>query len=746
MPSINDTRANDDAVHQVNGILQPEVADLVGIARRGWLWLVAGTAVGLICAKFLLSVMPPVYKASSRIVFERTLPRYMQTNRVTNEPIIEDYDTLGQTYVISSESIILQVVRSLSLANEPDFVRGKDQEKTLGSRVQTLFRATAQALGLPDEPAKNQSIDPHDVSEKIAFANVLRDLTVTREDVASVITIAYSSKDPVKAATIVNAIVDTYIEHNLAGKVASTGLAGKVVQERVEELKQQAEAAERAIQEYKVANNLIGGDQKTMSHAQLNTLHTSITTARLAMAEARAKMQRVASDPDAVSLFTPDNDLIIKLRAELLDLSVRANDIERRVGKDHQAVVKIRTRMKEALETIANEQRRVAGTFAKEYEIARSRYDELSDTVSKALDEEQNYWGIAARLKELQNAAETLQGMHARMLQHSNDISRVDAQPSIKPDARVLSRAIPPLEPEASKKRLLILGGGSVMGLFLGAAFVLFRTFPFGVFRSSRQVTDATGLPCVVLPEIVDADEQSFLETGEYVLDRPYSRFTQALRGIGPMIDIAPSESGAKVVCVVSANPGEGKSTVAVNLAAHFARHASRRVLVIDADFYRQSLTKRLACDARVGLSEALEDPRALPKFVVRKERLNLDVLPCPLVDRISNAAELLGTAGMKQLIEVARGTYDLVIIEAPPMAAVVDFKLIAQLIHGFIFVVEWGKTSQRLVFECLSDASTVLDRALCIVLNKADLSALRTIEHYKGDGFHSYYSDQKAA
>ena len=136
----------------------------------------------------------------------------------------------------------------------------------------------------------------------------------------------------------------------------------------------------------------------------------------------------------------------------------------------------------------------------------------------------------------------------------------------------------------------------------------------------------------------------------------------------------------------------------------------------------------------------------ALAKFVIRKERLNLDALPCPAPDRLPNAAELLGTAEMEQLVEVARESYDLVIIEAPPMGAIVDYKMIARHCNGFIFVVEWGKTSQRLVLECLSDASALLDRVLCMVLNKADPSALRSIEHYKGNRFHAYYRDQKRA
>jgi succinoglycan biosynthesis transport protein ExoP len=253
-------------------------------------------------------------------------------------------------------------------------------------------------------------------------------------------------------------------------------------------------------------------------------------------------------------------------------------------------------------------------------------------------------------------------------------------------------------------------------------------------------------MPCAVLPEIVNANEQASLRTGEYALDWPYSRFAQTLRSIWAMISIAQRDFGAKVVCVVSSNPGEGKTTVAINLAAQFARHSTTRVLVIDADFYRQSLTQKVAPDARVGLKEALEEPRALAKFVVRKERLNLDALPCPVSDRTPNAAELLGTVEMEQLINVAREAYDLVIIEAPPMAAVVDYKVIARHCDRFVFVVEWGKTSQRLVLECLSDASALLNRVLCVVLNKADPSALRSIEYYKGDGFHTYYSNQKRA
>jgi succinoglycan biosynthesis transport protein ExoP len=720
---------------------QPDIADLVGIARRGWFFIIAGGILGLLGGYAVLSNLPPVYKANSRIAFERTLSRYLQSNKITNEPLIEDADTLGQIYVISSESIVLPVVKALSLTSDPEFV-GEQGTESLGSRMRGFFRSAAHAVGLQEDTPRK--VPSEEALEKIAVDGVLRNLSVTREDVASVINIAFVSKDPVKASKIANGVVETYLDAGVAGKVKSTKMAAKVVQERVDELKRLASDAERAVLDYKIANNLSGSSRSTAAGEQLATLQSHLTTARVAMAEAKARMERVATAGE--SSFVVDDGLITRLRSQLSDLSVRANDFENRVGKDHIATVKVRNQMKELREAIASEQQRISGSFSKDYELARARYDEISATMTSLMGEEGANGDAQAKIRELESAADTLRSQYNRAVQQLSEMSKVEAQPSVAPDAIVLMRAAPPTQTEASKKRLLILAGGSIMGLLLGGCFVLLRDFPFGVFRTAQQVTDVTGLFCAVLPAIESAEEQAAVKTGEYAVIAPYSRFVETLRSIWALINVAQQKSAAKVICVLSSVPGEGKTTVATNLAAHFARHSTTRVLLVDADLHRPSLTERVAPDAKVGLKEALAEPTALSKYVLRQERLNLDVLPCPVSDRVPNAAELLGTAEMGQLIDTAREAYDLVIIEVPPMAAVVDYKMIARHCDRFVFVVEWGKTSQRMVIECLHDASAFLDRIVCIVLNKVDPSSLRSIERYKGDRFQDYYSDEKRA
>ena len=214
-----DYSVTDELPQKSSGRVQPDIADLVGIARRGWFFIIAGAIVGLLCAYAVLSNLSPVYKASSRIAFERTLSRYLQSNKITNEPLIEDVDTLGQIYVISSESIVLPVVKALSLASDPEFVgeQGTREPRLPHSRPFSNRRA---CRGFAAE--EHGEMPSKETLEKIAVDGVLRNLSVTREDVASVINVAFSSKDPAKASTIANAVVDTYLDASVAGKVKST--------------------------------------------------------------------------------------------------------------------------------------------------------------------------------------------------------------------------------------------------------------------------------------------------------------------------------------------------------------------------------------------------------------------------------------------------------------------------------------------------------------------------------------------
>ncbi len=725
-----------------NNIVQPDLWDVLGIIRRGWFIIALTGLTGLAIAMGFVSLSPPKYKASARMVIDVSLNRYMSANGLIDEPTLQVSDTWYLARLISSETTILPIVRALQLADDPEFVPSEDDDRSLLAEVRKQVRQAKgwlkSKLGIATAEANTPPVDP----ERIALAAVMSRLYVMPEG-HNVISISFESTDPKKAAMLANAIADGYIKAGVEHKRSSTELAGKLMQQRLKDLNVQAAAAERALLEYKMKHNLLGLGEKALKSGQLDTLNERLAAARIDMVEAKAKLDSLEEEGgiSATARFTPDNALISRLRTQHLDLTARATDIASRVGKNHVALTRIAKQQKDIKEAIKGEQKRLSVTLSNEYELAKLRYDELAATLAKVLSEESAQSEVRARARELASTAETYRDLRNSVLQRFGEINKSSAQAPAFPDARIVTAASAPFQSEASKKELFIILAGSLLGLAMGGAFVIGRELPFGKFRTANQVSEAAGLPCAILPKI--RKRWSLRRTNgleEYVIDEPHSRFAEGVRGIWLAIDEAQRGSDAKVFCIASSIAEEGKSMVATNLASHAALHANAKVLLIDADMHRKTLSRQLAPKVEAGLTEAIADPTSLGEFVIRLSRPNYDLLACPSKERVTNAAELLGSEQMGRLLDVAKKRYDVIIVEVPPVAYVSDLKMIARFCDRFIFVIEWGKTSQRLVLEILSGNGPIAAKTIYSVLNKAKPKALESIESYKRYGQDNHY------
>lgn len=712
-------------------LIMPDTADIVGILLRGWLIIAALTATGFLIGVTIVELTPTSYKANVRMMFERSVSTYLKSNKLVEGPTLDDYDAWSQIYVIASEATVLPVIRSMNLASDQEIVAPPQNPLRAAVRFVTgIFKSAAASQA---ESSKAPEV------ERLAVDGVLTRLNAFIEGSPPVINVSFESSDPQKAADIANAVVESYLAANAARRLDVMRIAGRLMQDRLEELKRQAAEAERAVLEFKSANNLIDVTKKGTSSDQLSSLSTSLAAARIAMAEARARIERLEqSDPETRDMFTPDNELIGKLRTQYMDIKSRILDIESRVGKGHEAAAKLNLRLEEVNAAIAAEKKKIADTYKRDYELAKARYEELASTTAEVMGEERSTSDVQARARELESAADTLRSAYNAMLQRYGENARVEGQAPAVPDIRILTRASPPQLTESRKRLVLLLAGGSVAGLLLGITLVIGRDFPIGVFRTVDQVKNATGLFCAVIPRIEGKDQR--LE--EYVLRHPYSRFAEALRNVWALTSVNLAGTDNKIVCVVSAVPEEGKSTIASNLASLVALQTGLRTLLVDADLVKHAITNRLAPDPTEGLVEALDDPERLARLVVRREVSGLDVLPCPTSTTRVNTSGLFGAQKLESLLRAMRQRYDLVIVESPPTAAVADFRMLARFCDQFITVVEWGKTSQKVVFETFEDYPDLANRSICMVLNKAEPQALRAIEWYKGRKVQDYYLD----
>jgi polysaccharide biosynthesis transport protein len=223
------------------------------------------------------------------------------------------------------------------------------------------------------------------------------------------------------------------------------------------------------------------------------------------------------------------------------------------------------------------------------------------------------------------------------------------------------------------------------------------------------------------------------------VIDEPLSAFAEAFRSIKVAADI----SGSRVIGITSTVPGEGKSTVASNLAELMA-HAGKRVLVLDGDLRNPSLTRGLAPHSKVGLLEVLSGEVSLDDALYVDEETDLRFLPAVLGSRLVHTNEILASENFKDFVDSQRKDYDFVIVDLPPIAPVVDVRATTQIVDCYLYVIEWGRTQMNLVTHQLSGFPELQDRLLGCVLNKADVRVLQRYETYYGKNYYNnYYGGQ---
>lgn len=730
---------------QIDPILS--LREFIGILRRGWRLPVIGCLVGGVLAVAYILAQPSLYTSSARILVDRSMNRYLQTNKIIDQPTFDQAELESQIHILSSESIIVPVVRTLNLAQDPEFV---GPPHALGPkiawRIGELIGSAKQFIGL--HGGEEQPTEA--VLERVAVEGFLKRLSIYRQDVANVITVSFNSEDPEKAARIANAVADTYLANGLEAKTKSTKLASQWLQDRLMELKMQAIESDRALQNYKIANNLLDVEKGTKNADQLSNLYAQLQATQIAAADAKARFERLQQTisegvPTSTVTDALNNSVIVRLRTQYLDLAAKASEIESRVGADHMAVSRLHERMTELQASIRAEEQRLAGAYASEYQIAKARESELAEAFSKLDGEAKIKSQAQVKMRDIESSTESVRQLYGTFLQKFQELDQTES--IAVQDARIVTRAAPPLH-KNSRKALLVLAGSLGFGLCLGAGAAIARELLADVFRTPHAVRETTGLHCVMLPTVKPRPKLAgpvgkgagspLME--EIVLDEPYSRFTESLRNVRALINFAGHAHNAKVIGIVSSVPKEGKTIIAANLAALVIATSGARTLLIDGDLHLRLLTEKLAPNAREGLLEALVEPSRLAELVFKRKNSGLDILPCVMTHRIPNAAELLGSPQMEQLLINARKVYDVIIIEVPPIMSVVDIKLVERFIDKFIFVIEWGQTKRSLVLEALSEAEIIRERLIGMILNKADPVALRSIEAYKGGKFKDYY------
>jgi Mrp family chromosome partitioning ATPase/LPS O-antigen subunit length determinant protein (WzzB/FepE family) len=271
-------------------------------------------------------------------------------------------------------------------------------------------------------------------------------------------------------------------------------------------------------------------------------------------------------------------------------------------------------------------------------------------------------------------------------------------------NARVITSASRPLAKTYPKTKLILLLA-ILIGLVIGIAVASARVILDGSVRGAKQVRQALGLAVLgLLPKQRPEQAAEGLTPDRVeVIDAPLSPFSEAMRNVKLSVERACGSQSGCCLGILSLEPEEATSTVAVNLAALFAASRARTVLV-DADFRERRLTRRLIPQPRIGLAEALRDGDMADTLLV-DPKTNAHILPIGSRSPVANPADLLDSPALPALLAKLKERFATVLVAPPPLQSASDARAVAPLLDGCILVATHGRTSLR----ALEDAVELL-------------------------------------
>ncbi|MEM6625612.1 MAG: polysaccharide biosynthesis tyrosine autokinase [Pseudomonadota bacterium] len=773
---------------------QMEFRTVVSVLRRRvfifmLLFLLGASAI--VAAAFL---MTPVYLAEAKLQLEP---------RNTTAILSEDGNAPPDSALIDTEISLIQsrdvaraVVKRFELYRDPEFadIEAKNEEASstndanegvssandaeVGDGLSAVALDEAETPFIADvdtaeeqpvasvEEAGEQSvaIDGEVEGSAVAVAAadegasiptvidaLLENLVVYREGTSYIVVVGTKSNSPEKAQMLANGIVEEYIKFNRNQRSQAAADQAMALSRQLETLAEEVREAERGIARTRAETRTVGGGagDGSVADMQLSTITAQFAMAQSEAVDARAKaetareqMQRGEIDAvTAVLQSTAITDLRQR-RAVLLGEKAR---IDERYGALHPEQARISQQLMDIGRELTAEATRIVSGLENDAIAARVRADSLSRLLTQLEDRRaaaaQVEVQIDGLMREVDAKRETYQELSRLAQQRSQEAQLGETT------TRVINQAAVPIAPNFPNKPLFSVLG-ILFGICLGAIGVIIAETLDGAAKTRAHVEKLGSNLLGSLSKVTKSNLR--LDNGnapvwDFVVINPFSVFAETLRNVRNAtltkngVEVLP-----KVVTVTSTMPAEGKSTVAASLARVMA-FSGDRVLLVDCDVRRNSLRDLLPEPPEAGLLEVLSGKAEIDDVIV-VDNAELHLLPLQRPEFM--VKDVFGRPEMRLLIEEMRGKYDRIILDAPPVLAVADAKLLSAMSDCTLFVIKWGAIPRKAIntaFErLLSDAGKILGVVYTQVPPSARAYLGLEDPTYYGQRYAQYYVTKK--
>ncbi|MDF9907050.1 GumC family protein [Pseudomonas laurylsulfatiphila] len=743
---------------------ESDTIDLLKLWRVIWhaKWNIAWFVV-LCCALAVavLSFITPQYLGSTTLLIKEKTPPVLTFQQVSDSGASTTADYLQtQQALLQSRDLAERVVKKLSLTTHP-VTDPRQQTQAWFKPRQWLSDLNAGqwlpwlAYLPPEKPAPTEQDIFNDVTQ-----NLMLHTTVKFVGKSQLIEIAVELPDPDLAAAAANALALGYIDSQLDTSLKSSQTTTNWMNTRLVELRSNLRAAEDKLQAYREEQGLVDVDGvATISANELQMTGNRMIDARRNRAEAESQfrqaqslsngdMSRLSSVPAVLS-----NPLIQQFQAEVAKAQAKVEELSGRYGSKHPALISAQSELRTAQTSLRLQVQQVVAGIERQYQLAVASEGALQKSFNSNKAQIQNISRKEFQLREYQREVDSSRALYETFVTRLKETSATSDMDSAK--ARVVDPAITPMEPSKPHKTLIVAIVAVVASIIGVALAFLFETLS-NTFRTDDSIESILNVPVLsVVPLVMKKSRRQLARLFE---DNDNPRFSETIRNLRTWLMLQSTEEPSQVVLITSTVPGEGKSTIANNLASSLA--PLERVLLIDADLRQPTLSLNFDFPPdSPGFSNVIAGTARLEDCI--RTVGNLDMLPAgsvssPSLDlfdtprlpspndpldtlRQPPAQDLLSSPRVARMLDVLKSRYRHIVIDSPPAEMVSDALLLAKHSDAVIYVVKAESTSIDQVQKSLAMLQQSHAPVFGVVLNQVDLRKARKYDHSHSKSFYDY-------
>jgi capsular exopolysaccharide synthesis family protein len=652
----------------------------------------------------------PLYESKASMQIEKP-ERVVTSQEVVDQSITSDADL--NTY--------LQILRSNKL-------RSKVIESFTPDEIKILQRPYLAKLkpGTPPPPT----------------GAILGDVSSVPVPKSYMIIVSATHRDPEATALVANRYVQQFMQYLLDSVGGKNENAVEYLHTRGEQLRKEAEAADQKLQDYMRTHHLVSLDSSVnIVSDRLKSVNTALQTSRLERLNIEEMVRQVDSfQKESRNLleigFVANHGTVPTIRAQLAELTRQQSVLGERYYERHPKMI-----------DIANALAAGQGQLTKAIDLAIA---DLHASLEKARANEKNMEGeyatnereqmrlrdLSVDFKSLENQAVVAKSNYAQILDRLSQATTSSKLEKIP--VRPLDRGTVPGGPiSPNLPGILRTSIGVGLLVFLGVAIGL--SFLDDRIKSSWDVESFIGVPLLgIVPDLAALKDE-----GRYslVLNNSEAPGVESFLSVYSSVKIHSKLDFPKAILVTSTIPGEGKTLVSCNVAASFARHG-RKTLLVDCDLRRPMLHRHYKQPNETGIIAWFEKGASTEGDLTKQASLGITKLGENLFllcsgGRSKSPTQLLESPAFSQLIDRLKKNYDLVVMDSPPMGAVTDAMLIAERADEVIYVCRFGRALRKHIQIYIRALHNGKNEILGIVLNGL---STRRIEYYSNYRYYRSY------